>query len=198
MDPSWQNLMLNDERLKDEALLGENGVEDGSSLLLLVSEPEGFYKLAEECVPIAARFLRVYWDAHNRREDKFCTEPSDPGMHVQFIAAGLRVIEADNMKANPHNLLHNIPVATGWCKSPTELKYGGQGLIGPWLRQMEIEFDFGAQVSIIGIQTDSPIPFTVSCSNDGEDWENLGTFPGSGVVQPARAWWRRKHGLVNW
>lgn len=189
MDPSWQNLLVDDERLRDEALLEEYGVEDGSSLSLLVTAPQGFYKLAEEHSPISARFMRSLWDPHDKRHEgwAFCSEPTDMGMHAQFIAAGRSVLETDSMKANAlSERAKTLEHATGWAKPPTELKYGRGGLIGPWLDSMEIEFDFGAQVPIIGIQTDSPFPFTVLSSNDGETWETLGRFPGNGKAQRVR------------
>ena len=60
---------------------------------------------------------------------------------------------------------------TGWSKSPDNLDFGREGIVGHNWKQLDVITDFGRLICIEGVKCDYNVnPFKVSFSDDGKDW----------------------------
>eukprot|EP00467_Chlorarachnion_reptans_P007228 CAMPEP_0114496562 /NCGR_PEP_ID=MMETSP0109-20121206/5838_1 /TAXON_ID=29199 /ORGANISM="Chlorarachnion reptans, Strain CCCM449" /LENGTH=891 /DNA_ID=CAMNT_0001673847 /DNA_START=134 /DNA_END=2808 /DNA_ORIENTATION=+ len=87
----------------------------------------------------------------------------------------------------------NNPNLSGWGKAATELSYCIDegpvftgGLVGCCFRVLDVQTDYGEEVQITGVKSDTPNPFKILVSNNAREWKVLAEDMLETVSWPSR------------
>lgn len=114
------------------------------------------------------RFARLRWE----NTDHPLYKSSDgPNIHAQLLSS-----DGSRLNAASIRLLHNT--RCGWSHPVQDIEFGRSGVVAHTEVDVEIEIDLGAIMEIVGVESDSKLPYLASFSQDGHAFRTMGVaFP---------------------